>query len=122
MKVPEFTSPRGVRGPTLYQRLDYDAGGTSTDTRDEVSSRACSVTTPDDVKMADSRPNNHGWDKQQHILNTCGSIVGPPEEGSAVTQMCTSVGCAWARRLGFSTNAAAIIAVGKNNMGVGGYQ
>ena len=58
--------------------------------------------------MADSRSNNNGWDKQQHIVNNCASIVGPPEEGVAVTQMCTSVGCAWARRLGVSTNAAAI--------------
>ena len=108
--------------PELVERLNADAGATSTEPSDEVPSRACSVTTPDDVMMAESRPNNHGWDTQQHIRITCGSFVGLPEEGVAVTQMCTSVGCAWARRLGFSTNAAAIIAVGKNNMGVGGYQ
>ena len=72
--------------------------------------------------MVETRPQNNGWANQLHKLETCGSFVGLPEEGVAVTQMCTSVGCAWARRLGFSTNAAAIIAVGKNNMGVGGYQ
>ena len=110
-----------MRGPTLYQRLDYDAGGTPTDICDEVPPRACSVTTPDDVKMAVSHPEN-GWAKQLRPLKTRGSLVGLPEEGSPVDLMFTSVGCAWARRLGVSTNAAANIAVGRNNMGVGGYQ